>query len=303
MASKRIKTPADETFLIPRGVMQHIAGANAEELKTLIAFFAAPETTVAEAARDMGMTVAECEKAYAFWRGAGIFAESAAKPKKVAADTSSYRNYDSAEIAAALQQKGDFSLICSVAQTKLEKTLTKNDLSTLLYLYDYAAIPCQVICGVIEYCCNRGKKSMEYIYKKAIALFESGVDTYDKFEHYVAEAERAREAEAKLRRLIGVGERALTKAESAAFERWISEWNTDFSLITLAYEKTVDNTGKYSVRYMDSILKNWHEKGYSTVEEVAADQPAQGKNGQSFASDDFIEAALARGFDDGKDTK
>ena len=99
--------------------MQHIAGANAEELKTLIAFFAAPETTVAEAARDMGMTVAECEKAYAFWRGAGIFAESAAKPKKVAADTSSYRNYDSAEIDAALQQKGDFSLICSVAQTKL----------------------------------------------------------------------------------------------------------------------------------------------------------------------------------------
>ena len=106
-----------------------------------------------------------------------------------------------------------------------------------------------------------------------------------------------------MRRLIGVGERALTTAESAAFERWISEWKTDFSLITLAYEKTVDNTGKYSVRYMDSILKNWHEKGYSTVEEVAAEQTAQGKNGQSFASDDFIEAALARGFDDGKDTK
>ena len=52
MASKRIKTPADEAFPIPRGVMQHIAGASAEELKTLIAFFAAPETTVAEAARE-----------------------------------------------------------------------------------------------------------------------------------------------------------------------------------------------------------------------------------------------------------
>ena len=303
MASKRIKTPADEAFPIPREVMRHIAGASAEELKTLIAFFASPETTVAEAARDTGITVAECEKAYAFWRGTGIFTESAAKPKKVAADTSSYRNYDSAEIASALKQQGDFSLICSVAQTKLEKTLTKNDLSTLLYLYDYAAMPCQVICGVIEYCCSRGKKSMQYIYKKAIALFESGVDTYDKFERYIAEAERAEEAEARLRRLAGIGERALTTAERAAFERWISEWNTDFSLITLAYEKTVDNTGKYSVKYMDSILKRWHEKGYSTVEEVAADQPAQGKNGQSFDFDAFVEAALSRKFDDEEDIK
>lgn len=295
-----IKTPAENLILLPREILTRIRSANAEELKALIYFFANPETSIADAARETGLTVAQVEAANAFWRGAGIFADSEGAKKTVASDTTAYRNYDSATIASALETHSDFAMIHDFACERLGKSvLTKNDLSSFLYLYDYVRLPAPLICGIIEDCCANGKKSMQYIFKKALGLYEDGIDTYDKFEAYLARKAAINSNIGKLRRLCGMGDRALTSKEKKLFDTWFGEWLMPFEMVELAYEKTVDSTGKLSMTYMNGILRRWYESGFATVEDVKnGDASRTPGTDSSFDLDEFVEAALKRGFND-----
>ncbi len=294
-----IKTPSDNLILLPREVLQQLKTANGDELKVLLYFFANPESDVPTVAKETGVSVASVESAIAFWRGANVFQESEGKKKNVTSDTSAYRNYDSATIANALTSDEEFALICRVASDKLEKILTKNDHGSLLYLYDFVRIPAAMICGIIEDSCKTEKRGLQYILKKAIALYEDGIDTYEKFEAYLARREFVNSEIGKLRKLCGMGDRALTTKESKTFDTWFSDWNLPFELVHLAFEKTVDNTGKVSITYMNSILKRWHESGFTCVEDVNKGEAGRTAGVESsFAGDEFIEAALSRGFDD-----
>lgn len=294
-----IKTPNDNLIILPKEILSRVKTASAEELKTLIYYFACPETNVADAAREIGLNVAQVEAAVSFWRGAGIFEDGIESKKKVASDTSAYRNYDSETLSAAIEGDSDFSLVCRVAGDCLQKQLTKNDYSSLFYLYDFVRLPAPVICGIIEDSTACEKKSLQYIFKKAVGLYEEGIDTYDKFEAYVARRDAINSDIGKLRRLCGMGDRALTSKEKKLFDTWFGEWSFPFEMVELAYEKTIDTTGKLSTTYMNGILRRWHESGFATVEDVKtgdASRPAGTES--SFEVDEFIEAALSKGFDD-----
>ena len=295
-----IKTPKDSLILLPKGeTLSGIKNASAEELKLLIYMFAEPEALLSDAARELNMTLAQAKSAFAFWRGVGLFQDAEAPKKRVATDTSSYRNYDSATLSDAIKNNEEFSLVCRVAGDRLQKQLTKNDYSSLYYLFDFVGIPAPVICGVIEMCCAMDKKSLQYIYKKATALYEEGIDTYDKFEIYLAKREAINSNVGKLRKLCGMGDRALTSKETKLFDCWFGDWKFPFETVKLAYEKTVDSTGKLSMTYMNGILRRWHESGFETVEDVNKGEATRTPGvTSSFEGDEFITAALKRGFND-----
>jgi DnaD/phage-associated family protein len=296
-----VKTPAENLIILPRDVLPHIKNASAEELKTLLYFFAEPDSSVADAARELGLTVSQTETAIAFWRGASVFAESEGKKKKVASDTSVYRNYDSQTLTDALINQADFSMLNEFVCERLSKpVLTKNDLSTLFYLYDYARIPAPVLCGIVEDCCANGKANMQYIFKTALSLYEQGIDTYEKLEAYLTRKAEINSNVGKLRKLFGMGDRALTSKEKKTFDQWFGEWAFKFDVVELAYEKTVDATGKVSISYMNTILRRWYDSGFATVEDINTGDSSRkaGTDSSLDGSDEFIEAALSRGFED-----
>ncbi|MBO4452335.1 MAG: DnaD domain protein [Clostridia bacterium] len=299
MENKRIKIPSDGLVTIPKEAFADLKGRSAEELKTLIYFFSSPDSSVAEAANALGLTPAAVESACVYWREAGIFVDGEAQ-KKPAAKEGPYRNYDSDTLSKAIEEDHEFAMICSQAGEKLGKQLNKNDYSTLFYLYDFTGMPASVICGIIELCCANGKKSLQYIFKKTIGLYDEGIDTYDKFEAHLARKAAINSNIGQLRRLCGMGDRELTAKEQKMFGDWFGEWSMPFETVRLAYEKTVDGTGKLSFPYMNSILKRWYENGFTTVEDVANGESARKDPGtkSSFKEDEFIEAALKRGFDD-----
>lgn len=296
-----IKTPAENLIILPRDVLPHVKNASAEELKILVYFFSEPDSSVADAARELGITVSQAEAAIAFWRGASIFAESEGKRKKLASDTSTYRNYDSQTLSTALIEQADFSMLNDFVCERLAKSvLTKNDLSALFYLYDFARIPAPVICGIVEDCCSNGKSNMQYIYKTALSLYEQGIDTYEKLEKHLTRKAEINSNVGKLRKLCGMGDRALTSKEKKAFDQWFGEWSFSFDVVELAYEKTVDATGKVNISYMNTILRRWYDSGFSTVEDINTGDSSRkaGTDSSLGGSDEFIEAALSRGFDD-----
>ena len=60
-------------------------------------------------------------------------------------------------------------------------------------------------------------------------------------------------------------------------------------IIKLAYDRTVDNTGKAAFPYLNRILNRWQEKGVRTPEEAVAEMESgskaqRGKPGQQTAA-------------------
>ena len=65
--------------------------------------------------------------------------------------------------------------------------------------------------------------------------------------------------------------RDLTEAEEKYVRQWIS-WGMDKDIITMAYERTVLNTGSLNFAYMHAILKHWHNSWCHTKEAVLASE-------------------------------
>lgn len=67
--------------------------------------------------------------------------------------------------------------------------------------------------ALTEYCVQKGKRSMQYILKTALGLFDEGVDSYETLEAWLC---RKRSADDNIRRLAatcGWGDRELTANE------------------------------------------------------------------------------------------
>lgn len=297
----KIKTPGDGMIMLPMEVKDKLKTASLPELKVLLYLYAEKEAEIPEIASALGITPGEAERAIAFWRGAGILEEEETTEKKQIPSGPMYRNYDSETIAENLKVES-FRLCTEIASEKLGKQLTKVDLSHLLYLYDYVNLPAEMICGVVEYCVSKGKRSMEYIFRTAVSMYEKdGIDTYEKFERYLAHLEKVGTEVEKVRRLCGFGERELSTKEKKYLNQWFGEWEISYDLVHLAYEKTVDSIGKARLSYMDAILKRWYEMGCATPEDAERADAGRSKEGSVAGygdGDKFFEAALKKGLEE-----
>lgn len=302
----QIKTPEDGLLLLPREVLTRLKDASEAELKTLLYAYGWKQAEPKEIAAKTGITPAQAEAAIAFWRGVGVFEQDDGAPRKpVPESTSLFRNYDSQTIASYRDENAAFRACCDLVSEKLGKQLTKNDYSSLLYLCDYVSLPPEVVSGIAEFCVSRrGKRSMQYLMKTALSLYEQqGIDSYEKFEAYMAHLEKLDSDVEFVRRLCGFGDRALSQKEGEFLHRWFDEWALSQELVRLSFDKTVDTLGKVSLSYMNAMLKRWHELGLSTPADVTEkDKKPQNATGDSDIagygdSDAFFEAALKAGFD------
>ena len=250
----------------------------------------------------LGCTKDELGRAFDFWRGAGALRESgtsAAKEKAPARVRSSDPHYTGIELAEMIESEGLGSLI-DECQHILGITFNPTDANTVVSLHHYLGVDSAYILMLCEYCCAIGKRSLAYIRKTAYNLYDDGVDTAEKLDSYIRAHDELYNLEGKLRKAFGIEGRALTSKEKKCFETWC-RWGFGEDIITLAYEITVEKTGKYTIAYLDRVLTNWHEAGFSTLEEIeeAHKQVEESKktgdsDGASFELDEFYEAALKR---------
>ncbi len=293
-ARKRISVPADDLIILPRSVEKLLKNAGEAELKVLIYLFAKGDYSPGEAARELGLSESKVESAVSFWRGAGVIELSSVKnAKKSGSQVNLYQTYDSKILSEAVEKNNDFRSVCEMVGELLGRLLNKNDYNSLYYLYDYVGLPADFICGVAEYCTGGKKFSMQYMMKTALGLNDDGIDSYEKLEEHLSRKEKSKRNTNKLRKLCGMGERELTAKESEFVDRWFLTWSLPFELVKLAYEKTVDATGKVQFAYMNSILKSWNENGFKTTDDVKAGDKKEAVE-SSFDEDEFFEAAVKR---------
>lgn len=306
-----------EVLRVPAELLGHLPEATGEELKTLLLLAASDGVLPDPAAA--GLTAEEFEGALAFLRGAGLIRTAKRMPGaekkeekaedgggKVPRESSSGRTpntlrteetpeYTGAEIHELLRRDKLLGSLIDACQRTLGKTFNPTESNAVIAMHETLGLDGEYILLLLAHCAERDKKNVTYALRMASGLVERGILTPPQLEAEFSREAALHSAEGMLRRLFGIGERALTKKETEIFTRWTSERCHTEELIREAYELTVRKIGKASIPYCDTILEDWYAKGIRTAEEARGAGQEKKKNVRgSFDTDDFFEAALKR---------
>ena len=329
---------------LPEAVLSRLEAAGELDLKLLLLLASSPDMREdpdsAKLATALGYSASEVEISIAFWRGAGILkggktqkkkstvtatAESKKEPVQMAlpapeviSGTKDMPTYTGAEIEQLINEKTGLKSLLDECQRILEKVFSVHECNKIIGLSDYLGLEDGYILLLCSYCKSIGKGSVAYVTKTATELYQNNIDTMEALEAYIEHRERTTSFEGKMRTLMGIGSRALSTREKKFFEQW-SQFGFSDDILQLAYDQTVDSSGKAAVGLMNTILTAWHEKGVKTVEDANAqiDQHKSEvkrkyakKNGSepsfsdsSFDTDEFFDIALQKSLEIAKEKK
>ena len=209
-------------------------------------------------------------------------------------------SYTLEELTTLLESKKNLSLFVDECQRAYGKIFNPREVSRILALVEYYSLEEEYVLTLLRYYGEmpaEERKSLGYIIKKADALIDAGIETVEALSARL-NAERAlKDTEGQIRTVFGLGTRAFTAKERAAVLRWVGEFECSMELIRLAYDRTVNATGKPSIPYAAKILERWHVEGLKTPEDVQASEDGRAtSSGGNFDTDDFFEAALKRSY-------
>ena len=278
------------------------------------------EAEADRAAAEVGVARSDLDRALSFWQGAGVIdveeAEESAPqapakpPRKADPPATEHKlmredvlpHYTTEQVTDLLNSRAEAKALNDAAQQTFGKMFTTMETTILLGMMDYLALENEYILTLLAWCAGKGKKSLRYVEKMAIGLYDAGIRDTEALNHHLRHRDETDVLVAELRKLFGVGGRTLTTKEKAAFGRWIDEYHYGINIITSANEMTVDDITTPSIPYTDSILSRWHSEGLDTLEKIEADAAARskGKNensrASSFDADEFFEDALRRSY-------
>ena len=186
--------------------------------------------------------------------------------------------YTAADITRELEDgASSFPGLVNEVQRRLGKILSTSDLKSLYTLYDYLALPAEVICLLVSWCVEEfqrkygpGRKPrMSQIQKEGFVWRRLGVDTAQAAEAHLKKQALYRSREGEILRLLDQPPRPLVEKERKKVAAWTDMGFAD-EVLRLAYEKTVYKKQKMDWDYMNGILCGWHRKNLHTLAEVEA---------------------------------
>ena len=186
--------------------------------------------------------------------------------------------YTAADITRELEDgASSFPGLVNEVQRRLGKILSTSDLKSLYTLYDYLALPAEVICLLVSWCVEEfqrkygpGRKPrMSQIQKEGFVWRRLGVDTAQAAEAHLKKQALYRSREGEILRLLDQPPRPLVEKEQKKVAAWTDMGFAD-EVLRLAYEKTVYKKQKMDWDYMNGILCGWHRKNLHTLAEVEA---------------------------------
>lgn len=201
------------------------------------------------------------DNTYDFPKPNKISEKAPAKPKRKSRRSSFSRpSYKSNEIDKAAEKNQTLASMFYQAESILGDLLSGSEIELLYSFYDWLGLPCEVIVMLLDYAAKHGKTGKRYLETVAIDWADKGIDTFEKAEEYIKQLEALETAEYQIRSVLGIYDRALTQTEKKYIKNW-SELGINPKLVSLAYDRTVNNTGKLSYSYMNKILVSWHDEG------------------------------------------
>lgn len=184
-------------------------------------------------------------------------------------------DYTAADIAREMEGKSPFPHLVRELERRLGKVLSPADLKILYTIYDYLALPAEVILLLTTWCIEdterkygAGRKPrMSQLRKEAFVWHRLGVDTPEAADAYIKALSTLVNRERTILPLLGIAGRTPVEGERKYISAWV-EMGFDDDTIALAFERTVLKKGALNWAYMNSILRAWHQKNLHTVRQV-----------------------------------
>ena len=175
---------------------------------------------------------------------------------------------DGGEILTRLKESSELRFLFTSLEAIFSRTISRGEQSSIVYMYDYYGLPSEVIVMLCEYAKGIGKPKFAEIEKLAREWSKNGIDTHDKAEAHIHELTKKNENERIIRNAFGIHDRKMSTSESEYIRKWFVVFSFDLKMIMLAYDRTVDQTGKIVFKYLDEILCGWHENNYKKPADV-----------------------------------
>ncbi len=271
---------AAEQNLIPYSAADKLIAAHDGDVALLYIWLCRRGSFDAEAAaRELCRTGAEIKNAYEKLCRMSLAhpdapVQAQAEPKLPPAEE--LPEYTAEDIVRRSKEDSGFQAVVAQAQRKLGRVLSTADLKTLFGIYDYLALPADVIFMLIGYCIDVFREkygpgrlpSMRSIEKEAYSWANREIITIEQADEYIRTAAEKRSRAGEVKTAMGLGSRVLTPTERKYMLSWF-DMGFDNETILIAYDRTVTNTGALKWGYMNKIILSWHEKGIHSAAEVA----------------------------------
>lgn len=168
------------------------------------------------------------------------------------------------------QNDDDLKLIMNVAEKYMERFLTSADIHLICDLYEKMSFSSELILYLFEYCAGLGKTDTKYVEKVALKWADEGIRSV---EEAIEHSNQYNQNFNAVMKAFGLA-RALGKAEMEMINKWVHSFQMPIDLIIEACNRSLLNTTRPDFKYADSCLKNWHEKGCHSFEDIQKNDTA-----------------------------
>ncbi len=170
------------------------------------------------------------------------------------------------EIASELKRDTGLMNLFRMAEQLTGEPLNHMQQRSLLWQYQYLSVSGDIILTIMSYCRSMGKNSIQYAEKLLTAWWNRGICTMQQINDEIVKDQQRRSYHGIIARTLDMN-RPPTPKQREHFDSW-QAMQIPVDLIRYAYEKTIEQTNKLSLAYMQKILTTWAEAGYKTREDV-----------------------------------
>ena len=275
-----------DTLPIPAKEMEQIIAAHDGDVALLwLCLRRDPGASVEDAARTLCRTRAEMEAALEKLQRMGLAARPvspipspapqvpvpAAQPSLKLPPADELPEYTARDLAVRSKEDPRFAALVDEAQRVFGRVLSTSDMKKLFGIYDYLALPPEVIMMLLNYCVGlyptSSPPSMRQIETEGFVWANREILTIEQAEEYIAESTKRREKLNQAAKTLGITDRKLSPTEKDYITAWL-EMGFDDEMLAIALDRTIIKTGGRKWKYMNAILKSWHEKGLHTPADV-----------------------------------
>ena len=263
--------------------------ASREELRVLLALISVggEAESTEELAKLAKVSRARVSAALTLWEELGVIGENIGKLTEEfdTENESDVEERKSVDVAESIRDENLASMLTECAYLMDKAALSTQEVKTVCALSTEYALSPEYITTLAAHLAAKGKLTAVKLREEGKRLSGKGIDTLEALEQYVIERENESADEWEIRKTLGIYNRNLTPSEKDYFKKWTGEFGYSTSIVALAFDICVLNTGKLSCPYMDTLLSAWHKAGCKTIEECRGANASHKAQGDSEANE------------------
>lgn len=234
-----------------------------------------------QAARQLDWAQGRLEAAFARLTAMGLAAGDCPAAPQPALQDERPPEYTRGDIADALEREHSFHGLYQEMERMLGRVFSDTDLKSLYTIYDYLALPVEVIFLLAGYVVRASRRQrggeaplprMTEVKKEAFRWKRLGITTVERAEEYLRVQESIDQREWGVLSAVGVTQRRpAIDREREYIHRWV-QWGFSDEMIHLAYERTIFRKGQMNWPYVNKILESWRKSGFTTPQQVEGER-------------------------------